>query len=224
MAESKTTVKTTKKKSGPQASTVKKAKKLKAAAAKSAAKVTLRASKKKKPAKEAARKKFKPEKHAPQAARATAPKGPVKAEASKTKFAPKVNAERNWLLIDADGKTVGRLATEIAKILRGKNKASFTPNNDVGDFVVVVNAEKVVFTKNKEENKNYYDYSGYIGGMKVTPAPVMRIKKPEQILIRAVKGMVPRNPLGRAQMKKLNVYAGPNHPHSAQNPQVYSVA
>jgi large subunit ribosomal protein L13 len=161
--------------------------------------------------------------HAPQSARITAPKGPVKALASKTRFVPKENDERQWLIIDAANQTVGRLASQIASLLRGKHKAAFTPNNDAGDFVVVLNAEKVKFTAKKEEQKRYYSHSGYIGGIKETSPTRLRDTFPERILEHAVKGMVPRTPLGRAQMKKLKIYKGTAHPHAAQNPVVWKL-
>ncbi|UOF91923.1 50S ribosomal protein L13 [Fodinisporobacter ferrooxydans] len=127
--------------------------------------------------------------------------------------------ERKWYSIDAAGKTVGRLATEIATILRGKHKPEFTPHVDTGDFVVVVNAEKVVFTGKKLTDKLYRRHSGYPGGLKSASAlEILRGKRPENVLYLAVKGMLPHNTLGRAQLKKLKVYAGPEHPHSAQQP------
>ncbi|HDM33032.1 MAG TPA: 50S ribosomal protein L13 [Deltaproteobacteria bacterium] len=136
----------------------------------------------------------------------------------KTYFATKDDAERKWVLIDAKDKVVGRLAAEIASILRGKNKPQYTPHADVGDFVVVINADKVRLTGNKWEKKRYYHHSGYMGGLKVTVAKDMADKKPEEILKHAVKGMLPKNSLGKAMFKKLKVYAGDNHPHDAQKP------
>ena len=136
----------------------------------------------------------------------------------KTYFATKDDAERKWVLIDAKDKVVGRLAAEIASILRGKNKPQYTPHADVGDFVVVINADKVRLTGNKWEKKRYYRHSGYMGGLKVTVAKDMADKKPEEILKHAVKGMLPKNSLGKAMFKKLKVYAGDNHPHDAQKP------
>lgn len=124
----------------------------------------------------------------------------------------------NWWVVDASGKTLGKLATKIADILRGKNKPTFTPHVDTGDFVIVVNAEKVHLTGKKWEQKNYYDYSGYFGGLKVTPAWRMREKHPERIIKDAVKGMLPKNKLSNHIISKLKVYAGPNHPHQAQKP------
>jgi len=158
--------------------------------------------------------------HAPHSSRITAQKGPIQGLASRTRFATLDNDERKWFVVDATDKLVGRLATEIAMILRGKNKASFTPNNDVGDFVVVINADKVQFKSNKEETKEYNYHSGYIGGIKTVTAAEMRKRNPAEIIRWAVHGMVPRTPLGRRQMKKLKIYAGPNHPHKAQGPSV----
>jgi large subunit ribosomal protein L13 len=131
--------------------------------------------------------------------------------------------ERKWLLIDAEGQTLGRLATEIARLLRGKDKPQYTPHVDTGDFVVVVNAEKVVVTGKKAEQKVYYRHSGYPGGLKTTSYEEMLERKPTEILRRAVKGMMPRTRLGRQQLKKLKIYAGPEHPHEAQRPESYEV-
>jgi len=156
--------------------------------------------------------------HAPHSSRISPVVGPVTPLASQTLFAPKENSDRNWILVDAAGHTVGRLASEIAMILRGKNKAVFTPNNDAGDFVVVINADKVKFKGNKEQGKTYNYHSGYIGGLKTFTPAEMRDRNPTNILRWAVHGMVPRNPLGRLQMKKLKIYTGAEHPHAAQNP------
>ncbi len=131
--------------------------------------------------------------------------------------------ERRWHLIDAEGQTLGRLATEIARLLRGKNKPQYTPHIDTGDFVVVVNAEKVVVTGNKAEQKVYYRHTGYPGGLRETSFEAMLERKPTEILRRAVRGMMPKTRLGRQQLKKLKIYAGPEHPHEAQNPQLYEV-
>jgi large subunit ribosomal protein L13 len=131
--------------------------------------------------------------------------------------------ERKWHLIDAEGQTLGRLATEIARLLRGKNKPQYTPHIDTGDFVVVVNAEKVVVTGNKAEQKVYYRHTGYPGGLRETSFEAMLERKPTEILRRAVRGMMPKTRLGRQQLKKLKIYAGPEHPHEAQNPQLYEV-
>ncbi|BCJ87308.1 50S ribosomal protein L13 [Effusibacillus dendaii] len=137
----------------------------------------------------------------------------------RTTYMAKPNAvERKWYLIDAEGKTVGRLATEIASILRGKHKPEFTPHVDTGDFVVVINAEKVVFTGNKLQNKIYRRHSLYPGGLKETTAANMLKTKPERVLQSAVKGMLPKNSLGAKMMTKLHVYAGGEHPHQAQQP------
>jgi large subunit ribosomal protein L13 len=131
--------------------------------------------------------------------------------------------ERRWYLVDAQGKTLGRLATEIARLLRGKNKPQYTPHVDTGDFVVVVNAEKVVVTGKKAEQKVYYRHTGYPGGLKETSYEVMMERKPTEILRKAVRGMMPRTRLGRQQLRKLKIYAGPEHPHEAQDPQPYEV-
>jgi large subunit ribosomal protein L13 len=129
--------------------------------------------------------------------------------------------ERKWYLVDANGKTVGRLASEIASILRGKHKPEFTPGVDTGDFVIVINAEKVVFTGNKLQKKIYYRHSLYPGGLKETSAATMLATKPERVLFSAIKGMLPHNTLGRQQLTKLRVYAGTEHQHAAQNPIVW---
>ena len=131
--------------------------------------------------------------------------------------------ERKWRLIDAEEQTLGRLATEIARVLRGKDKPQYTPHVDTGDFVVVVNAEKVVVTGRKAEQKVYYRHSGYPGGLKKTSYEEMLERKPTEILRRAVKGMMPKTRLGRQQFKKLKIYAGPEHPHEAQQPEPYEV-
>jgi large subunit ribosomal protein L13 len=129
--------------------------------------------------------------------------------------------ERKWYIIDAEGKTVGRLASEVASILRGKHKPEFTPNIDTGDFVILINAEKVVFTGKKLQNKIYYRHSLYPGGLKQTSAATLLATKPERVLFGAIKGMLPHNTLGREQLTKLRVYAGTEHPHAAQNPIVW---
>lgn len=204
----------------------KRAEKAQKKAVKSAAKIKVRGGEEKKSSKAAAgttRKKFKAEGHAPLSARISAPRGPLKAVSGKTLFAPAENDERNWLLVDASGQTVGRLASEIAMLLRGKHKASFTPHTDAGDFVVVINADKVQFSKGKEENKEYYKHSGWIGGMKVTTPSKLRETYPERILESAVKGMISRTPLGRDFMKKLKIYKGSEHPHKAQGPVVWQL-
>jgi large subunit ribosomal protein L13 len=140
----------------------------------------------------------------------------------RTTYMAKPNAvERKWYIVDAAGKTVGRLASEVASILRGKHKPEFTPNVDTGDFVIVINAEKVVFTGKKLQKKIYYRHSLYPGGLKATTAADMLNTKPERVLFNAVKGMLPHNSLGRKQLTKLRVYAGSEHPHAAQNPIVW---
>lgn len=201
----------------------KKVVKSKRAAVRTASKTTLRTVKKKAAPKSAARPKVKPEGHAPHSARITANKGVVRAIASRTQFLARDEDQRNWLLIDAKGQTIGRLASQIASILRGKHKASFTPNNDVGDFVVVINADHLKFTGVKDSTKNYHYHTGFIGGLKTVSAAKLKEKNPERLLEFAVKGMVPRNPLGRRQMLKLKIYRGEKHPHAAQNPQVWSL-
>jgi large subunit ribosomal protein L13 len=136
----------------------------------------------------------------------------------KTFVAKEHEIEKNWHLIDASDKVLGRLATEIATILRGKKKPIFTPHMDAGDYVVVVNAERVLLTGNKLEKKTYYRHSGYVGGLKETTAKEMLEKKPENLIKLAVKGMLPKTSLGRRQLTKLKVYTGPDHPHEAQQP------
>ena len=135
-----------------------------------------------------------------------------------THYAKQGEVARNWVLVDAEGAVLGRLATQIAMILRGKNKPQYTPNSDCGDFVVVINADKVQLTGNKADQKVYYRHSGYNGGLKAESFRQAMAKHPEQVIERAVRGMLPKTTLGRAQLKKLKVYAGPEHPHAAQNP------
>lgn len=135
-----------------------------------------------------------------------------------TQFAKAGEVERNWVLIDAEGATLGRLATKAAMILRGKNKPQYTPNADTGDFVVIVNADKVVLTGNKADQKRYWRYSGYLGGLKFESFKEAMERHPERVIEHAVKGMLPKTTLGRKQGTKLKVYAGPEHPHTAQNP------
>ena len=135
-----------------------------------------------------------------------------------TQYAKPGEVTRNWVLIDAEGATLGRLATKAAMILRGKNKPQYTPNADTGDFVVIVNADKVVLTGNKADQKRYWRYSGYLGGLKFESFREAMAKHPERVIEHAVKGMLPKTTLGRAQGMKLKVYAGPEHPHTAQNP------
>jgi large subunit ribosomal protein L13 len=137
----------------------------------------------------------------------------------KTTSAKNTDVVRRWHVLDADGMIVGRLATRIAMILRGKNKPIFTPHVDTGDFVIVVNADKIRFTGNKLEQKTYYRHTGYIGGIKQKTAGDIMKTAPERILTSAVRGMLPKNRLGRQQLKKLRVYRGADHPHKAQNPE-----
>ena len=132
--------------------------------------------------------------------------------------AKKNEVERTWHLVDAENKVLGRLATQVAAILRGKHKPVFTPHVDTGDFVVVINAEKIHLTGNKLDNKMYYRHSGYPGGIKSASAGEILEKKPEAIIQHAVRGMLPKNKLGRQQFKKLKVYAGNDHPHESQMP------
>ena len=138
----------------------------------------------------------------------------------KTFMANPAKIDRKWYVVDAEGQTLGRLASEVAKVLRGKNKPEFTPHVDTGDYVIVINAEKVKVTGKKMDQKIYYRHSDYVGGFKSTTLREMMNKKPEQVIKFAVKGMLPKGPLGRQMMKKLNVYAGPEHPHAAQKPEV----
>lgn len=141
-----------------------------------------------------------------------------------TVSAKPAEVEKKWLLIDADGLVVGRLASIIANRLRGKHKAIFTPHVDCGDNVIVINADKVRFTGNKLKDKTYYRHTGYPGGIKgVTAGKVLEGRFPERVLEKAIERMVPRGPLGRAQMRNLRIYAGAEHPHVAQNPQVVDV-
>ena len=137
----------------------------------------------------------------------------------KTFMASPSTIERKWYVVDAANMTLGRLASEVAKVLRGKNKAIFTPHMDTGDFVIVVNADKVKVTGKKLDQKIYYRHSGYVGGMKETTLREMMAKKPERVVEHAVKGMLPKGPLGREMYTKLHVYAGPEHKHAAQKPE-----
>lgn len=136
----------------------------------------------------------------------------------KTFSASSETVKRNWYLIDAEGKTLGRLASDIAKRLRGKNKPEYTPHADTGDFIVVINADKVAVTGRKLQDKIYYRHTGYPGGIKTITLEKLLNEKPANVLEKAVKGMMPKGPLGRQMFKKLKVYASPNHPHQAQNP------
>ena len=131
--------------------------------------------------------------------------------------------ERKWYVVDAEGKSLGRLASEIANVLRGKNKPIYTPHIDTGDYVIVVNAEKVKTTGKKLDQKIYYHHSDYVGGMKETTLKEMMQKKPEFVITHAVKGMLPKGPLGRQMLKKLHVYAGPEHNHAAQKPETLDI-
>lgn len=138
----------------------------------------------------------------------------------KSFMASPATIERKWYVVDATGYTLGRLSSEIAKVLRGKNKPIFTPHMDCGDYVIVVNADKVKVTGKKLDQKIYYNHSDYVGGMKETTLREMMAKKPEKVIELAVKGMLPKGPLGRAMIKKLHVYAGPEHANQAQKPEV----
>ena len=142
----------------------------------------------------------------------------------KTFVATPATRERNWLVVDANGQTLGRLATQIADALRGKRKPEYTPHCDTGDFVIVVNAEKISVTGNKLTEKRYYRHSGYPGGLRSRTLEEMLERRPEEVIRKAVKGMLPRNRLGRAQLTKLKVYAGPDHPHAAQKPEPMEIA
>ena len=137
----------------------------------------------------------------------------------KTFMASPSTIERKWYVVDASAYTLGRLASEVAAVLRGKNKPTFTPHIDTGDYVIVVNAEKVKITGKKLNQKIYYNHSEYVGGMKETTLKEMMEKKPEKVIELAVKGMLPKGPLGRAMFSKLHVYAGPDHAHQAQKPE-----
>ncbi len=137
----------------------------------------------------------------------------------KTFMANPASVERKWYVVDAEGVTLGRLASEIAKVLRGKNKPIFTPHEDTGDYVIVVNAEKVSVTGKKLDQKMYYSHSDYVGGLKETTLKDMLQKHPERVVEHAVKGMLPKGPLGRQMYQKLFVYAGPEHKHAAQKPE-----
>jgi large subunit ribosomal protein L13 len=136
----------------------------------------------------------------------------------KTQVAKKEEVTRDWFLVDGENQVLGRVATRIANILRGKNKPIFTPSVDTGDFVIVVNAEKIALTGNKLADKMYYSHSGYPGGIKSISAGKLLEKKPEEIIRKAVKGMLPKNKLARHMLNKLKVYSGPEHPHKAQQP------
>lgn len=137
----------------------------------------------------------------------------------KTFSAKPQDVKRDWFLVDADGKTLGRVASEIARRLRGKHKAEFTPHVDTGDYIVVINAEKVRISGKKSKDKMYHHHTGYMGNMRSFSFEKMIERAPERVITEAVKGMLPKNPLGRAMLGKLKVYAGPNHVHQAQQPQ-----
>ena len=142
----------------------------------------------------------------------------------KTFVAKPSTRERNWVVVDASGHTLGRLATQIADALRGKRKPEYTPHCDVGDFVIVVNAEKITVTGKKLDEKRYYRHSGYPGGLRSRTLREQLARRPEEVIRMAVRGMLPRTRLGRAQLTKLKVYAGPDHPHVAQKPEPMEVA
>ena len=141
----------------------------------------------------------------------------------KSFMASPSTVERKWYVVDAEGKTLGRLASEVANVLRGKKKTIYTPHIDTGDYVIVVNAEKVVTTGKKLDQKKYYHHSEYVGGMKEATLKEMMQKKPEFVITHAVKGMLPKGPLGRQMLTKLHVYAGPEHNHAAQKPEVLDI-
>lgn len=142
---------------------------------------------------------------------------------SKSYMANPQNVERKWFVVDATDMILGRFATEVASILRGKHKPTFTPHVDCGDYVIIVNAEKIAFTGNKLEDKNYYRHSGYPGGLKTRNLKTMLEKQPEKVLESAIKGMLPKNTLGRNMYRKLFVYSGAEHPHQAQKPEVLNL-
>ncbi len=141
----------------------------------------------------------------------------------KTFSAKPAEVKRDWYVVDAEGKTLGRLSSEIAKRLRGKHKPVYTPHVDTGDYIIVINAEKIHVTGNKEKDKVYYHHTGYIGNLKSVNLNKLRRTFPDRIISTAVKGMLPKNPLGRAMFRKLKVYAGPNHDHQAQQPKVLEI-
>lgn len=141
----------------------------------------------------------------------------------KTFTAKPETVQRDWFVVDATGRTLGRLATELARVLRGKHKAEYTPHVDTGDYIIVLNAEKVAVTGNKSKNKVYYHHTGHIGGIKQVTFEAMIARRPERVIELAVKGMLPKGPLGRAMYRKMKVYAGNEHAHSAQKPQVLEI-
>lgn len=140
-----------------------------------------------------------------------------------TFMANEANVERKWLVVDAEGKRLGRLASEVAALLRGKHKPTYTPHVDTGDHVIIINAEKIELSGKKETEKIYYRHSNYPGGLKQQTAAELRQKHPERLIEYAVRGMLPKGPLGRKMFKKLHVYAGPEHHHAAQKPEVYEL-
>jgi large subunit ribosomal protein L13 len=141
----------------------------------------------------------------------------------KTFMASPATIERKWYVVDATGYTLGRLASELAKVLRGKNKPIYTPHMDCGDYVIVVNADKISVTGKKLDQKIYYNHSEYVGGMKETTLKEMMAKKPERVMELAIKGMLPKGPLGRSMITKLHVFAGPEHDHAAQKPEALEI-
>ena len=141
----------------------------------------------------------------------------------KSFMASPATIEKKWYVVDATGHTLGRLSSEIAKVLRGKHKPTYTPFIDTGDYVIVVNADKINVTGKKLQQKTYFNHSGYVGGVRETKLEDMMAKKPEEVITLAVKGMLPKGPLGRAMLKKLNVYAGSEHPHEAQKPETLEI-
>ncbi len=147
----------------------------------------------------------------------------MKAKLQKTFSPTPGDIEREWLVVDADGVPLGRVASEVAQLLRGKHKPKFAPHMDMGDYVIVLNAEKVAVTGNKETEKIYYRHSGYPGGIRSETVETVRERYPERLIVNAVKGMLPKNRLGRATLGKLRVYAGAEHPHRAQDPKPYAL-
>ena len=141
----------------------------------------------------------------------------------KSYMASPATIERKWYVVDAEGQTLGRLASQVASVLRGKNKPTYTPSMDTGDYVIVVNADKIKVTGKKLDQKIYYRHSDYVGGMKETTLKELLAKKPEDVINFAVKGMLPKGPLGRQMIKKLHVYAGPEHNHASQKPEVLEI-
>jgi large subunit ribosomal protein L13 len=141
----------------------------------------------------------------------------------QTKSFARDEVKRVWWIVDAAGKNLGRLASEVASVIRGKRKPTYTPNADTGDFVIVVNAEKIEMTGNKWQEKKYYNHSRHFGGLKIANAEELRAKSPEDLIQNAVQGMLPKRKLGRVQLGHLNVYKGPDHPHKSQNPQALEI-